>query len=87
VALARKVHKALNPGGIYVILDQIEEMGGRSQMARFATATLGLNLFNQTGGRCYAYREIRAWMSAAGYQRSKLLKLRAPGLGLVVAWK
>ena len=87
VALARKVYHALNPGGIYVILDQIEEMGGRSQMARFVTSTLGLNLFQQTGGRCYAYRQIREWMSAAGYERSKLLKLRAPGAGLVVAWK
>jgi cyclopropane fatty-acyl-phospholipid synthase-like methyltransferase len=86
-ALARKVYHCLNPGGIYVIMDQIQEMGGRSQLARFVTSALALNLYHQAGGRCYAYREIREWLRAAGYERSRLLKLRAAGSGLVVAWK
>jgi cyclopropane fatty-acyl-phospholipid synthase-like methyltransferase len=70
-ALAAKVHKALNPSGIYV--------------ARYSTATLGLHLFQQTGGYCHAYSEICEWMNAAGFGRCKLLKLRTAGTGLVVA--
>lgn len=49
--LARKVAASLRPGGMYVVLDQIKGIGGRSQLSRATTAYMALNLLHQAGGR------------------------------------
>lgn len=85
--LAAKVFQSLNPGGIYVILDQIKGTAGKSPLSRLITSSLGLNLFHQTGGRTYSFEEVREWLSRTGFRHSKLKKLHMPGFALIIGEK
>lgn len=85
--LTEKVYRALNPGGIYVVLDQIKGMEGRTQLSRLISSSIGLNLFHQTGGCSFSFEEIRQWMQSAGFSQCKLNKIRTPGFALVVGTK
>lgn len=86
-ALAKKVYNALNPGGMYVILDQIKGIGGNSQMSKATTAYMALNLLHQAGGKTYSKAEADDITGKAGFKKTELKKLHAPGFGVVVCYK
>ncbi|MBV6405097.1 MAG: 3-hydroxy-5-methyl-1-naphthoate 3-O-methyltransferase [Flavobacteriales bacterium] len=86
-ALAQKVHKALKPGGLYVILDQIKGIGGGSQLSKATTSYMALNLLHQAGGKTYAKAEVDAFTKKAGFSSTTLKKLNAPGFGVIVCTK
>lgn len=85
--LAMKVINALNKGGIYVILDQIKGIGGNSQLSKATTSYMALNLLHQAGGKTYSKKEIEGFAGMAGFKKTELKKLNAPGFGLVVCYK
>jgi cyclopropane fatty-acyl-phospholipid synthase-like methyltransferase len=85
--LAVKASEALNPGGRYVILDQLEDLAGHSQLSRLFTSTMGLSFFHQMGGRSYAFAEVRAWLHEAGFRSCTLKKTHAPGFALIIGEK
>lgn len=85
--LARKVFNSLNKGGIYVILDQVKGIGGNSQMSKATTAYMALNLLHQAGGKTYSKHEIDDFTNRAGFQKTALKKLNAPGFGVVICYK
>lgn len=85
-ALAMKVSDVLNKGGIYVILDQIKGIGGSSQLSKATTSYMALNLLHQAGGKTYSKKEIDGFTGKAGFKRTELKKLNAPGFGLVVCY-
>jgi cyclopropane fatty-acyl-phospholipid synthase-like methyltransferase len=85
--LAKRVFDSMNPGGIYVILDQIKEARGKSQLSQFIPATMGVMLFNQTGGRTYSFEEVEGWVKKVGFKKIEFKKLRSPGNGLIVGYK
>lgn len=85
--LAAKVYKALNPGGIYIILDQIKGIGGSSQMSKATTSYMALNLLHQAGGKTYSKNEIDHCVLNAGFKHTVLKKLNAPGFGVVICYK
>jgi hypothetical protein len=87
VALAQKVYKSLNNGGIYVILDQIKGIGGNSQMSKATTSYMALNLLHQAGGKTYSHKEVDAFTKKAGFKTTILKKLNAPGFGVIVCTK
>jgi hypothetical protein len=74
---------ALRPGGRLFILDQFAGSHGGSALARLIPLMVGVNLLSETGGRCYAVREVFGWL--AGLRRVRLVKLRVPGVGLITA--
>ena len=87
VELLQKVARALNPGGLVVILDQLTDkvLGGTS---RAFAALMGLNLFNLTGGQAYGSREIADWLGTAGFARPQRIGLiKSPGTSLILATK
>lgn len=84
--LAAKVNKALNAGGIYVILDQIKGMEGKSQLSRVIAASIGL-IFHHLGGSTYAFEDVRDWLQKAGFHRCELRNTRAPGFALIIGEK
>lgn len=86
-ALAQKVYKSLNSGGIYVILDQIKGIGGGSQMSKATTSYMALNLLHQAGGKTYSKNEVDAFTQKAGFKNSVLKKLNAPGFGVIICTK
>ncbi|MCC6817035.1 MAG: hypothetical protein IT267_11530 [Saprospiraceae bacterium] len=86
-SLANKVYHALNEGGIYVILDQIKGIGGSSQMSKATTSYMALNLLHQAGGKTYSKAEIDVLTSKAGFKKTELKKLNAPGFGIVICYK
>ena len=86
-ALAKKVYNSLNDGGIYVILDQIKGIGGKSQMSKATTSFMALNLLHQAGGKTYSKDEIDAFTKKVGFKKTELKKLNAPGFGVVVCYK
>lgn len=85
--LANKVFKSLNNGGIYVILDQIKGIGGSSQMSKATTSYMALNLLHQAGGKTYSKSEIDTFTNKAGFKKTELKKLNAPGFGVVICYK
>ncbi|MBK9107630.1 MAG: methyltransferase domain-containing protein [Saprospiraceae bacterium] len=85
--LAQKAYQLLNPGGIFVILDQIKGIGGSSQLAKATTSYMALNLLHQAGGNTYSFDEIQEFATNAGFKSAVMKKLNAPGFGLVISTK
>lgn len=85
--LAQKVFDSLNVGGIYVILDQIKGIGGKSQMSKATTSYMALNLLHQAGGKTYTKEEVDNIAHKVGFKKTKLKKLNAPGFGLIICTK
>lgn len=85
--LAKKVFDALNPGGIYVVLDQIKGIGGGSQLSKATTSYMALNLLHQAGGKTYSKDETDAFTREVGFKGAELKKLNAPGFGVVICRK
>lgn len=85
--LAAKVYNSLNNGGIYVILDQIKGIGGSSQLSKATTSYMALNLLHQAGGKTYSSDEINQFTRKAGFSKTVLKKLNAPGFGLIICTK
>ena len=85
--LLRRVARALNPGGVVVILDLLR---GRlmGSAARAVASLEGLSVFVGTGGQAYAFDDVAGWLRVAGFARPRRIGLlRSPGLGLAVATK
>lgn len=85
--LARKAFNALKPGGLYVILDQIKGIGGSSQLSKATTSYMALNLLHQAGGKTYSHAEVEGLAKKAGFGKTALKKLNAPGFGVIVCFK
>lgn len=86
-ALAQKVYNSLNNGGMYVILDQIKGIGGSSQMSKATTSYMALNLLHQAGGKTYSKNEVETFTQKAGFKKTELKKLNAPGFGVIICTK
>ncbi len=86
-ALTRKAYKSLNHGGIYVMLDQIKGIGSNSQMSKATTSYMALNLLHQAGGKTYSKNEVDTFAQKAGFKKTVLKKLNAPGFGIVICTK
>jgi len=86
-SLAKKVYNTLNHGGIYVMLDQIKGIGGKSQMSKATTSFMALNLLHQAGGKTYSKNEIDTFAKNAGFNKTQLKKLNAPGFGILICYK
>ena len=84
IALLEKTAKALNPGGIAVILEQF----GTNlplPMSRAANNILGLSYYHLLGGQVYSYEQVESWFRAAGYSNLKRINLRkVPGNSLII---
>lgn len=85
--LAQKVYQSLNNGGIYVILDQIKGIGGNSQLSKATTSYMALNLLHQAGGKTYSKNEVDTFTKKAGFKKTELKKLNAPGFGVIICTK
>ena len=85
--LAQKVYNSLNPGGRYIILDQIKGIGGNSQLSKATTSYMALNLLHQAGGKTYSKDEVDSFTGKAGFNKTALKKLNAPGFGIIVCYK
>lgn len=85
--LAKKAFDALNKGGSYVILDQIKGIGGKSQLSKATTSYMALNLLHQAGGKTYSHKEVDVFAKKAGFKKTVLKKLNAPGFGVVICEK
>lgn len=85
VRLLRRIGAALNPRGCVVILDQVVDRRGRSLSGALARLQ-GLNYFNDLDGQTYAFKEIAAWIEAAGFGQPRRVRLRTlPGSSLVTS--
>jgi hypothetical protein len=84
IALLQKVAKALNPGGLAVILEQF----GTNlplPMSQAANNILGLSYYHLLGGQVYTHAQVVSWFQAAGYGNIQRLNLRkVPGNSLVI---
>ncbi len=86
-SLFKKVHTSLNPEGMFVILDQIKEASGKSQLAKLVSSAQGLMLFNQAGGRTYTFEHVKNLMQDVGFKEISMKRLRAPGNALIIGYK
>lgn len=82
--LFRRIHSALNPGGVLIVMDQFFGLGRRGDRA---AALMSLNYFT-AGGRCYRWDEIQDLIKDTGFERVKLKAfVRATPTALIFAWK
>lgn len=85
--LLTKVARALNRGGLIVVMDQMAG-NGSGPAGRVLVRLQGLNFFNDGGGRTYEYREIVQWVTTAGFTNPRRIKLRRlTGFSLVLGTK
>jgi SAM-dependent methyltransferase len=73
---------ALAPGGKLFILDQMAQGRGSSQLSRFVTVTVGINLLNEIGGTVYTPDQVIGW---CGETPARHVRLGLPGVSMVVA--
>ena len=56
-------------------------------MSKATTSYMALNLLHQAGGKTYSKNEIDAFTMKAGFRKSELKKLHAPGFGVLICNK
>jgi SAM-dependent methyltransferase len=84
IALLTRVAEALAPGGLLVVLDQMEGWTA-GPVAKAVTRLQALNMFNAAAGQTYGFGEIARWYGQAGFRNVRRIRLfRSPGFGLVV---
>lgn len=87
LALLRRVHAALRPGGRVLVLEQLRGLAP-GPAVRAMVEVVGFNYFAVLGGQAYARPEVEGWLRQAGFARPKALALRSsPGNTLLVAAK
>lgn len=87
-SLANKVYGALNKNGIYVIVDLInQEKEVKSKLSQVFSSSMGLMLFNKSGGRTYSFQEICKWFIKEGFKNYSIKKMRIPGYNIIIAKK
>jgi SAM-dependent methyltransferase len=85
VALLRRMHDALKPGGTVAVLDLWLPEGDRRPDA---AALLGLFFYLTSGAATYAERDVRGWLGEAGFERVRRVGIRRlPGQALFEARK
>ena len=85
VALFRRAHQALNPGGTLAVLDAFAEHGRRRQAQ---ADMLALFVFLSSGAQIHTPAELAGWLRDAGFTSPRKVRvLRIPGLTLQAATK
>ena len=82
-ALLKKIYNSFNKGGQLFILDQIKNIGGKSQLSLATTSYMAINLFHHANGNTYSFDEVKMWCNSVGFHLTKLTKLNAPGFGII----
>ena len=68
VELLRRVHAALNPGGVVVVVEQTEGPGQHQNPVTDAfLRTFSLNMYHLQGAQVYSFDEIAGWLAEAGF--------------------
>jgi ubiquinone/menaquinone biosynthesis C-methylase UbiE len=85
LALLRRIHDALKPGGTVAVLDLwLPEDDRRPD----AAAMLGLFFYLTSSAATYAERDVRRWLTDAGFERIRRVGIRRlPGQALFEARK
>ena len=74
--LLARVARALNPGGVLVVMDQMPgRVFGPTVKALFRLQAL--HLFNAVSGQTYTAREIAGWLESVGLTRPRRIELRS----------
>ncbi|MEM9595410.1 MAG: class I SAM-dependent methyltransferase [Acidobacteriota bacterium] len=87
LALLRRVHRSLAPGGVLLLLEQLAGET-RQQLPLLAEAfhrAFRLNLFHLLGGRTYTQGEVRGWLEETGFEITEEAVLESTGDQLLVA--
>jgi hypothetical protein len=85
--LFRRTAAALNPGGVIVVLDQLDA-GMSTPFTKANALLIKLELFNSTNGKLYKADEISSLLVTGGFAGPRVINLRRlPGACLVVATK
>jgi hypothetical protein len=80
----KKIFTAMNSGGRLVILDLFKRPDDRRQLPMLAA----LFFMITSGGGVYSYDETKRWLTAAGFERCRMVNLLSvPGASLVMADK
>lgn len=83
ITLLEKTAKALNPGGMAVILEQFGT-NLPMPMSRAANNILEMSYYHLLGGQVYSHEQVENWLHTAGYSNLKRINLRkVPGNSLV----
>jgi SAM-dependent methyltransferase len=82
-ATIARCREALRPGGRLFILDQLVGSGGGSMLGQFVPLSVGMNMLTEIGGNAYRGDEVVGWCE--GFADVRRIRLRVPGVGLIVA--
>ncbi len=87
IELLHKISSALNPGGLIVILEQLQGKAIGSTAMTLARLQ-ALNFFNDLDAQTYKFDEIACWLTEAGFIHPRQVNLpKIPGFGLVLGMK
>lgn len=87
VKLLQKVSKALKPGGVVVIGDQLADAKGGSAVQAIIQI-FGLTFFQLLDARVYQYSDVATWLKASSFTKQRRTNLvENPGISLVFGVK
>jgi SAM-dependent methyltransferase len=72
VALFRRIHGALRPGGILAVMDYFTPSQGRRPDS---AAFLGLHFYLTSGAATYSAKDLRKWMVEAGFEAPRRVRV------------
>jgi len=84
IALLKKIHASLNPGGALFLLDSFREKRMRGLGGAFVRL-YGLVHFHFLGGDNHRYDEVLGWLCEAGFRKNRKKKLLRSGMCLLSA--
>ncbi|PTL81305.1 methyltransferase [Vitiosangium sp. GDMCC 1.1324] len=79
--LLKKISRALNPGGIVIVLEDV-----KTEKIDAHNTAFSLAMFACSGDRTYSLQEINTWFDAAGLKQSNVIRLPS-SVSLVVGKK
>ncbi|HLV35669.1 MAG TPA: methyltransferase [Spirillospora sp.] len=86
LALLQKAARALNPGGMIAILEQLPD-SAPLPLANALAHILSVSYFHLLGGQIYPYEEIAGWLHASGFSNVRRKNLLRGGSTLITAVK
>jgi SAM-dependent methyltransferase len=81
--LIERCRDALKPGGRLFILDQLVGTRKGSMLDQLVPLSVGMNMLTEIGGNTYRAGQVIEWCE--GFSSARHVRLRIPGIGLIVA--
>ncbi|HTI14505.1 MAG TPA: class I SAM-dependent methyltransferase [Dictyobacter sp.] len=84
--ILQKVSRVLNPGGLFVFVDQVIDQVHGSYLASLIVQFMAVTM-RTVGGTCYPFPTVKSWLQEADMEKIQHHRLLTPGATMITARK